>query len=145
MELTERFWQKVRKTDSCWLWTSALDTHGYGQFKLGGRTKMAHRLVMGDPKGKHVLHRCDNPRCVNPDHLFIGCHADNMRDMAAKGRGKAPRGEATKMAKITEKQAKEVVSRLNNGEKMVVIARMMEISYHIVANIKRGSSWKHLS
>jgi len=90
--LAERFWEKVEKTDGCWLWTSTLNTWGYGQFQIG-RTKqyrahrIAYELTYGPiPAGMHVCHHCDNPRCVRPDHLFLGTHLDNMRDRQAKGR-----------------------------------------------------------
>jgi hypothetical protein len=94
--LEERFWEKVAKGDGCWLWTASLGSTGYGQIcvrdeKGQYRQTKAHRvswiLTNGPiPGGLQVLHKCDNPPCVNPDHLFLGTAIDNMRDMAAKGR-----------------------------------------------------------
>lgn len=92
---TKRFWSKVRKTPTCWLWTASLDRYGYGVFSLGrGKNERAHRYSYKAfygfvPRGKLVLHRCDNPKCVNPAHLFAGTNRDNTRDMMAKGRHKS--------------------------------------------------------
>lgn len=87
-----RFWIKVDQTNFCWLWKSSVNKHGYGTFQYKNES-LAHRLswiiVYGPiPDDKQVLHRCDNPKCVNPNHLFIGTHQDNMRDKMHKGRGR---------------------------------------------------------
>lgn len=95
MTLAERFWAKVRKSKGCWEWTGAKQHNGYGFIHTGGhvirRPLRAHRasweLHYGPiPAGLWVLHRCDNPSCVRPDHLFLGSRSDNMKDCAAKGR-----------------------------------------------------------
>lgn len=88
----ERFWEKVRKTDGCWEWTGGR-TLGYGAFTIDRQvgTKRAHILSyewnVGPTEGRWVLHRCDNPPCVRPDHLFLGDVRDNNQDMINKGRG----------------------------------------------------------
>jgi len=89
--MKDPFWLRINKSPSCWLWFGAVGKHGYGNVNRGGKTWRAHRLawslVHGQiPSGKFVLHRCDNPLCCNPAHLFVGSHADNMRDMREKGR-----------------------------------------------------------
>src|SRR6202012_5053196 len=86
---SERFWSKVLKTDSCWMWTGAQNTQGYGHFVADGRHLLAHRYAFGMHKGRpvthHVLHKCNTPLCVNPEHLYEGTHADNSRDRSAAG------------------------------------------------------------
>lgn len=89
----QKFDAHVRKTDSCWLWDGPRFASGYGRASQGSRKRRAHRVayelyVAPIPEGMHVLHRCDNPPCVNPDHLFLGTHLDNMKDMERKGRAK---------------------------------------------------------
>ena len=88
----QRFWDKVRETEQCWEWQGARATNGYGHFATRtGQFVSAHRLcwmlVFGEiPEGLLVLHTCDNRRCVNPKHLFLGTHSDNNLDMYRKGR-----------------------------------------------------------
>lgn len=86
-----RFFDKIKKTRSCWVWIAAKRKTGYGCFKHRGKVLDSHRiswtLEKGDiPKGKWVLHKCDNPICVRPSHLFLGTPRDNVLDMIAKGR-----------------------------------------------------------
>lgn len=90
--ILSRFYEKVRKAESCWEWEAAINSSGYGQIKYNGSMKLAHRvsyeLEMGCiPRGKYVLHKCDNPRCVKVDHLYIGTQQDNMNDMVLRKRG----------------------------------------------------------
>jgi len=89
--LEERFWPKVDKTGDCWLWTGWRNDEGYGYIRDVGRIVRAHRasyeLTQGAiPEGMMVLHKCDNPPCVRPDHLRLGTNGDNMIDMYSKGR-----------------------------------------------------------
>jgi HNH endonuclease len=96
--VADRFWSKVRKSDACWEWTAARHPFGYGLLQIEGRSIGAHRVSYAlhyglVPDGIFVLHRCDNPACVRPDHLFLGTHADNMRDKTEKGRNNAPSGD----------------------------------------------------
>jgi len=89
--LINRFSSHVEKVDQCWEWTGARNPKGYGVFAFGGRIWKAHRfawlICFGEiPEGMHVCHKCDNPACVNSDHLFLGDDSDNLRDAVKKSR-----------------------------------------------------------
>jgi hypothetical protein len=90
-----RFWSRTERSSGCWRWTGARSKDGYGQIGIGNKILYTHRvaweLTHGSiPQGMWVLHHCDNKKCINPDHLFLGTRLDNIRDMLAKGRGKVP-------------------------------------------------------
>lgn len=89
--ILDRFEKKFDKTDGCWIWNAATDGKGYGAFSYKGKrataSRVSYELYKGSfPSQMHVLHTCDNPRCVNPDHLFLGTNKDNVEDRKSKGR-----------------------------------------------------------
>jgi hypothetical protein len=91
MSLEGRFLEKINKTDTCWLWTGALNSRGYGSIGVNGKAVSAHRfsyeMYIGEiPEGLVICHSCDVRNCVNPEHLWAGTSADNNRDMFAKDR-----------------------------------------------------------
>lgn len=107
--LEVRFWKYVEKTDTCWMWRGCRTSSGYGRLQLPEqKTLRAHRLsyefAYGEvPPNMWVLHHCDTPPCVRPEHLFLGTAADNVRDMMAKGRGKWKSGTEHGLHKHPEK------------------------------------------
>ncbi len=126
MDCPERFWAKVDKTDGCWDFTDL--SNGYGRMRIGGKKGkhyLAHRLsyIIHHPLTidlmEHpdicVCHRCDNPKCVNPAHLFLGSQQDNHRDMVSKGRIADKRGEKHHLVKLTEQQVREIRTRYAEG------------------------------
>lgn len=139
-EAVARFWSKVIKTDSCWNWTGSLNNKGYGQFQAGYGSVLAHRVSWYFAHGEHptlcVLHHCDNPRCVRPDHLFLGTKADNNRDMCAKGRHV---GWSWKRGKSKlSKQNIEAIKGLEGKRSHREIGGLFGISATHVGRILRG-------
>lgn len=108
--LDVRLLRNVKKTDGCWLWTGYTSTFGYGMMRFMGKSQNAHRLSWQVhrgpiPDGLSVLHKCDVPACVNPDHLFLGTQSDNMKDCASKGRLNFVRDKAQLALRARERSA----------------------------------------
>lgn len=146
-----KFWESVERSEGCWVWAGARDRrprHGYGITRVDGRNVGAHRvaweLTHGPiPSGQHVLHRCDNPPCVNPAHLFLGTHQDNMRDMMAKVRN--ARGERSGNAKLIVGDVRRIRWLVRQGHSQSAVARLFGLNSGTVNRISRGLSWKHVS
>lgn len=136
----------------CWNWTGTNRGRGYGQLRVGKATRSAHRLsyeVFCDiiPTGMVVCHRCDNPSCINPVHLFLGTQASNIADMVSKGRNaKGPvvahAGTKNPKAKLTEHAVTAI--RESTGASNKALARKFGVSNVQIANIRKGKSWAHL-
>lgn len=152
--LNDRFYAKVFKTEGCWIWTGAKDKFGYGSIGSGGwhgATLKAHRVsyeihVGSIPNGKHVLHRCDNPRCVRPTHLFLGTHADNMADSAAKGRAKGPslKGEQNPNRRFTASEIRFIRRQAAKGTPRPALAAQFGTSRQNIGFIVRRDTWSHI-
>lgn len=155
--LSVRFWRFVNKTEGCWIWAGGIDTAGYGfiSFVKDGKgyhiraSRLAWMLAFGDiPAGLWVLHRCDNRRCVNPEHLFLGTRSDNMRDAYQKGRsslqipGVVPKGEAHHNAKLTEGEVREIRERAAGGEQQKALAVEYGVSGPTISCIVRNVYWR---
>lgn len=140
-----RFWAKVDKTDSCWLWTGAKRSNGYGSFvwhegdqRVNSRShRYSWKLHYGEiPEGMYVCHHCDTPACVRPDHLFLGTNQDNMDDMMAKGR----RGTA----RLSPDLVRQIRNEARNGAIHRAIARRFRVARSTVSQICRGETWRHV-
>lgn len=141
----KRFWAKVDKEapNGCWEWTGARYVKGYGMLRVNGQCKQAHRLIMGEPEGLKVLHHCDNPCCVNPDHLYIGTASDNMRDMYRRNRsGERPKGEKHHSARLNWQKVREIRKLALSGVRNTVLAEQFGVSKVMVGKIVRNLSWK---
>ncbi|MHB8273075.1 HNH endonuclease [Bradyrhizobium sp.] len=178
--MIDRFEQKFipEPNSGCWLWTAATDEHGYGRFRIGSkidgtrRTAIAPRVSWSIYKGKipeatNVLHSCDNPYCVNPDHLFLGTQNDNMKDCSAKGRtskgdrhsliqkshiptgkdhwrygqpGNNP-GEKHWAARLSADDVRAIRADARTCEQ---IAKEYQVSFQQVARIKNRERWAHV-
>jgi hypothetical protein len=130
----KEFMKRVEKTDTCWLWVAGKNGDGYGNWSLDGQSINAHRasyvLFVGEIlDGLSVLHTCDNPSCVNPDHLWLGTYKDNAQDRAKKGRNNSRRGENHGRSKLTDNQVREIKRLYQDGLKLNEIASMFGVSY----------------
>jgi len=153
----ERFWQSVTKSEGCWTWNLSRDKDNYGQFWVAsGKNRFrAHRfswmLLNGDvPEGMCVLHHCDNPPCVRPDHLFIGTQKDNVADRDRKGRtnrwpNKARSGEKNPRSILTVIDVKKIRSLHKNGvPRKEILSQYTYMSHQAIDGVLYNKNWKHV-
>jgi hypothetical protein len=161
MKSTDRFFKKVRRDGDCWMWTGAVVTNGYGQFYIG-KPVSAHRaawlLFRGPiPSGSWVLHRCDQKRCVNPDHLYLGTARDNARDAVERGQYPSgerhgsrthlqqfARGERHGSAKLRESDVLAIRSAFSSGAGIRSMARDYNVSEFAIHAIVYRKTWVHI-
>lgn len=149
--LEQRFWKYVNKTDTCWLWTGATRNFGYGAINAGGKygkAESAHRVSwlihFGEiPADLCVCHHCDNPLCVNPNHLFLGTRTDNNHDMQRKGRvSGGSKGEHHHQSKLTERQIVEIRTLFNTGSvNLSDLALRYGVTVQTIHSIVHGKTW----
>ncbi len=145
----ERLFERVVKTTSCWNWTgSTRPTGWYGCISVNGKNVSTHRLsyeihIGPIPKGLCVLHKCDNPLCVNPDHLFLGTSKDNVIDSVDKGRN--AKGEFCNKLNMTEGDVRIIRDLVSAGCKQCYIVDFFGLKKMTVGEIVRRKTWKHIA
>lgn len=148
----KRFWAKVKSGEptECWPWIAGT-SQGYGRIRMRTLTLYSHRVAYYlhygvDTRGQFVLHRCDNPPCCNPSHLFLGTQADNMQDMVRKGRRpfrviyKTPNDNA----RVTIGDVRDIRRRYHNGESVNALASEYLIARQSVRRIAKGITWRYV-
>lgn len=154
------FWKKVNKTEGCWEWSAGLTVEGYGKFSLTlprpsgltSKQKTPQRVYIASrysweitngpiTDGLFVCHKCDNPKCVRPDHLFLGTQKDNRVDAANKKR--TAWGERSPHAKLSEAQVQEIRT-LKESVKRAELAKRFGVSTGAIDGILSGRNWRHL-
>ena len=146
--LARRLVEPIR---GCWLWLGAIDSCGYGRLTVDGRLDGAHRAayrmwVGPIPVGMCVCHTCDTPRCINPEHLWLGTRKDNLHDSSIKGRKArfAARGERQGCAKLTDANVIAIREATARGETSVTLAHTYGVSNVDISRIVRGLNWTHV-
>lgn len=149
MNLIHRRFKKyyTESSSGCWNWTASIQNSGYGKFRVGDKMMSSHRvsylIYKGEiPENMNVCHKCDNKLCVNPDHLFLGSQADNIRDKIKKGR--QTNGEKAWNAKLTKTQVKVIREAHKNGFQMKQIRDYFKISWTSISNIINKKRWGHV-
>lgn len=148
-----RFWRRVEKgaENECWLWTGKTEQNGYGRFQVGGKGapqvgahRYSYELHFGPPPPDMVvMHKCDVRNCVNPSHLVLGTHLDNMADMMAKGRKRwvTPIGEASGAARLTDALVREMRA---SSESHVAWAKRLGVGKTAIRAARLGETWAHV-
>lgn len=138
----------TKKSDNeCWNWRSYKGTGGYGNFTFNGKvyisSRASYEVYVGKiPENMHVCHKCDNRACVNPNHLFVGTVADNMRDMVNKNR--SAKGSNHSQAKLNESQVKKIKQMLKQNITHTEIAAMFNVGREAISKINQGIRWGHI-
>lgn len=150
-DLFERLWEKVdvKAESECWEYKEYRNQDGYGVITTVGDKKiLTHRVAFMSkngiiPDGMRILHKCDNPPCCNPNHLFLGTQADNVRDMHQKGRATKVQGEKSHKAKLTNEEVLEIRATYNGGNRMG-LSKKYKVHHNTIMWIVTNKSWKHL-
>lgn len=152
LTLSEKLYQKSSPLGDCIVWTGTKNDSGYGKIRIHGKWRRAHRVSFeinhGEiPPGMVVRHSCDNPSCINPDHLLTGTQGDNINDMRDRGRARFAVGESSGKAKLTEadvRMIREIHSPGVRGRGAHVLAKRFGVSKPTIQAIISGKSWGHV-
>lgn len=146
-----RLLEKMIATDSgCWEWTGSFGGDGYGVISVGRNKqyrvhRLAYEIFKGSSPGEYmVCHKCDNPKCFNPDHLFLGTAKENTSDMIKKGRAFIALGSVHPNSKVTEEDVLAIRAERANVATLTAISVAYGITFQHVSNICRGKTWKHV-
>lgn len=144
--LAERYERFVdRRQGECWAWTGTTNERGYAQVGRNHAHRLSYQLHVGPiPIGLLVLHRCDNPPCTNPEHLFLGTQADNIADAKSKGRLSGPRGEANSKSKLTGEQVRQIRAMCASGAMYRAVADTFGVTHRTIGEIVRRKTWRHV-
>ena len=150
----DHFWAMVNKTKDCWEWTGAVNNTGYGTLSYQGQHATAHRVAayitgitptIMAPKNRKasgfILHKCDNRRCCNPDHMRVGTYAENQLDAYQKRRKQQPKGEAHANAKQTKESVILIKDLYAHGVSQEAIAKLLQVSQSGISKIILGTSY----
>lgn len=140
------FWTQIKRgnNDECWNWEGASNREGYGRFRWNGKPKLAHRISYllhhgEDPYPLDVLHHCDNPKCVNPNHLFLGTDKDNVRDMIEKGRNNPVFGERSPRATLSNDEVLDIKKHITIFT--TLLSEKFSVNRMVITNILRERAW----
>ena len=148
----DRFFEHIDKTSSvngCWIWKGHINKAGYGRIRRDHKDMSTHRyswlIHNGDiPKNMFICHKCDNPICCNPEHLFLGTPKDNSQDRKNKKRNRDQNGSKHNFAKLNESQVLTIRNRLKNGEVGRHLAKEYSVHVMTISNIKNRKKWTHI-
>lgn len=147
---------EIKKRNGCWEWQGKLHPNGYGyttNYETGKREhvhRVSHKIFKGEiPQGLCVCHKCDNRKCINPSHFFIGTQKENIHDAISKGRMEcvklfASKGENNPNAKLDDERVRKIKLEIKEGIRCTVIARKYGISSSVLYLIRDGKAWKHI-
>ena len=150
-DFLHRFWPRVQKTATCWLWLGTCANKGYGQIRFQNRMTLTHRIAWElhygpIPAGLFVCHHCDNPPCCNPAHLFLGTNHDNLMDSSRKGRHKNPSflGSSNPYSKLKESDIVTIRLLQQNGLPQRSLAKQYNVSEALISRIIHRTIWSHV-